>query len=324
MQVFTCPACGGTVYFRNLVCTCGAPLWFDPEAQRMVPEGDTAWDCANRAAIGCNWRAEEGVDLCSACAMTELTPDLRAAGNLPLWAETEAAKRWVLAGLARWGWFVRDDPGPRPVFRLMSEVTAGGVGAEVTMGHADGVVTLNVTEAGEAERARRQEELGELYRTMTGHVRHEIAHVLFLRLLEREGFAAAFRERFGDERADYGAALARHYADPRPADDSHVTPYATAHPHEDWAETVSHLLHLVDLTDSGVAAGLGWPGGPGRGYDAYGEHDAERLIGHALELALAANHVNRAMDLPDLYPFVLPPGVRQKMAFAHGWLVPGT
>jgi len=322
MQVFTCPACGGAVYFRNLACTCGAPLWFDPDAQRMVPEGEAAWDCANRALIGCNWRADEGVDLCAACAMTELTPDLRAAGNLPLWAETEAAKRWVLANLARWGWFARGDRGPRPVFRLMSEVTWSG-GEAVTMGHADGVVTLNVIEAGEAERARRQAQMGELYRTMTGHVRHEIAHVLFLRLSGRTGFLPAFRARFGDERADYGGALQRHYADPRPADDSHVTPYATAHPHEDWAETVSHLLHLVDLTDSGAAAGLTWPEGPGDAYDAYAERDADRLIGHALALALAANHVNRAMDLPDVYPFMLPAGVRAKMGFAHGWLAPG-
>lgn len=40
-----------------------------------------------------------------------------------------------------------DDPGPRPVFHLLSESTdKGKVG--VTMGHADGVVTINVAEAG--------------------------------------------------------------------------------------------------------------------------------------------------------------------------------
>ena len=32
------------------------------------------------------------------------------------------------------------------------------------------------------------------------------------------------------------------------------------------------------------------------------------------------NHVNRALDLPDLYPFVLAQGVRDKLGFAHGWL----
>jgi len=31
--------------------------------------------------------------------------------------------------------------------------------------------------------------------------------------------------------------------------------------------------------------------------------------------------VNRALDLPDIYPFVLPDGVRQKMAFAHQHLM---
>ncbi|WP_037372258.1 zinc-binding metallopeptidase family protein [Salipiger mucosus] len=315
MQIFSCPNCGAPLYFHNTGCTCGQQVSFDPDAQSMQLAGAL---CANRGDIGCNWVAETD-GLCRACAMTETLPDLREPDNLPLWETSERAKRWMLANLARWGWFTPADTGARPVFRMLSENTAVGQD-EVIMGHANGLITINVTEASDAVLAERQEQFGELYRTMLGHMRHEVAHFLQLRLLEQHGFAEAFRALFGDEREDYGAALQAHYANPKPADDWHITSYATAHPHEDWAETIAHLLHLVDLLDSAAAADLALPDGPPHGYDAYAEQDTERQIALAIDLSIAMNHVNRAMDLPDLYPFVLTQGVRKKLAFAHEWL----
>ena len=207
----------------------------------------------------------------------------------------------------------------RPVFRLLSETTAAGE-TDVVMGHADGVITINVTEASNAVTAERQEGLDELYRTMLGHMRHEMAHFLFLRLSQDPGFVDLFRALFGDETADYAAALRAHYAAPQPPGETHITSYATAHPHEDWAETIAHLLHLVDLADSAAAARLALPEGPPPGYDAYAETDTETVLTHAVALSLAINHVNRALDLPDLYPFVLSQGVRDKIAFAHAAL----
>ena len=315
MQIFQCPACASPVYFHNLACSCGQQVLFDPEAQAMTTEGTA---CANRADIGCNWLAETD-GLCRSCAMTETVPDLRAAENLPLWTRAELAKRWVIASLGRWQWFTAADTGARPVFRMLSEKTLAG-DEEITMGHADGIITLNVTEASDAIVTQRQEELGELYRTMTGHIRHETAHFLFVRLSEDPAFTEAFRALFGDERADYAEALKTHYANPQPADFDHVTSYATAHPHEDWAETVAHLLHLVDLADSGAAGGLTLPDGMAPGYDAYADADTESVVTKAVDLSIAVNHVNRALDLPDVYPFVLPEGVRGKFAFAHGYL----
>ncbi len=152
--------------------------------------------------------------------MTEVIPDTTTPQNVALWADAELAKRWVLANLARWGWFTSSDDGPRPVFRLLSEQTSAGETA-VTMGHADGVVTINVIEADPAERVRRRVELGEPLRTMIGHFRHELGHFFFTRLAERPEFLEAFRAIFGDERADYAAALQRHYADGPPADWRH-------------------------------------------------------------------------------------------------------
>ncbi|MDT0682154.1 putative zinc-binding metallopeptidase [Roseicyclus sp. F158] len=316
MQIFRCPACSAPLYFRNSVCRCGEAVAFDPDAQEMRVGAEF---CANRERIGCNWIAEEG-DLCRSCAMTEVVPDVREPDNVPLWAQTELSKRWMLANLARWGWFTSSDTGRRPVFRLLSEQTATGQ-ASVIMGHADGTITINVSEASEAVRAERREQLGELYRTMIGHMRHEMAHFLQLRLAEDPDFLEGFRALYGDERADYGEALKRHYADPGAPGEDHITSYATSHPHEDWAETIAHLLHLTDLLDSAAAAGLSLgTGGPPPGYDAYAETSCESLLSYAIPITIAVNHVNRAVNLPDLYPFVLPQGVRDKLSFAHGHL----
>lgn len=312
MQVFHCPSCSATVFFHNTACTCGQPVTFDPDTQTM--QNDLPF-CSNRDDIGCNWKAEDG-GLCRSCAMTETVPDLREPENMPLWEWSEHAKRWVLANLIRWGWFTASDEGARPVFRMLSEQTASG-STDVVMGHADGIITINVTEASDAVLAQRQEQFGELYRTMIGHIRHEVAHFLFLRLSADEAFLKAFRDRFGDERADYGKALQQHYKAPQPPGETHITAYATAHPHEDWAETIAHLLHLTDLLDSTASSGLSLPEGPPAGYDAYAETDTERLLTWAVAITIAVNHVNRALDLPDLYPFVLTPAVREKLAVAH-------
>ena len=314
MQIFACPTCGAQVWFHNLDCRCGAQLGFDVARQRMTPADAP---CKHRATLGCNWHGVAGpgeeVGACLSCAMTRTHPDLAVPGNAAFWAETEAAKRWVLDGLVRWGWFTAEDAGPRPVFDLLAETTSGGA-HPVTMGHADGVITINVTEASPAIRAERQARLGESYRTMIGHMRHELAHFLFWRLSREAGFTDGFRALFGDEGADYGAALASYYDSPPAPDPGHVTPYAQAHPHEDWAETVAHLLHLADLTDSGAAAGF-LPA-----QDAYRETGTDALIGQAVDLAIGMNHVNRALGHPDVYPFVLTAPVREKLRFAHRWL----
>ncbi|RVV99812.1 hypothetical protein EKE94_03835 [Mesobaculum littorinae] len=322
MQIFRCPSCGERAYFHNLRCgSCGTDIAFDPGAQEMVTGVDM---CDNRDKIGCNWQAEYvGGGLCRSCAMTEVVPDTLVQDNVALWSQAELAKRWVLANLARWHWFDEVDAGPKPRFHLMSEHTRRG-DENVVMGHDMGLVTINVTEADPVEQVRRQQELGESYRTMIGHFRHELAHYLQVRLAETPGFLDEFRAMFGDETADYGAALGRHYDSGPPADwaERFVTPYASAHPHEDWAETVAHLLHLTDIVDSAAAVGLDDEGDTHPPGDAYAMKDAEALIARGADLGLAFNHVNRSMGLDDLYPFVLPAAVHEKLAFAHRHLNP--
>ncbi len=317
MKIFTCPTCNGALYFDNLTCACGTSVTFDPEAEAFRSGCET---CANREQIGCNWQADAGAgSLCRACAMTEVVPDSLVHQNIPLWADTEKAKRWALVNLGQWGWLKSADPGPRPRFHLLSEQTSAGRAA-VTMGHDDGLITINVTEADPAQRVARREDLSERYRTLIGHFRHELGHYVFLRLSQDQTFQNAFRAKFGDERADYGAALARHYEQgpPQGWQQNHVTAYASSHPHEDWAESFAHIVHLTDMLDSFVAAGFASPALDRLSTPPFQLRDAQALLSAGVEIGLGLNHTNRSMGLFDVYPFVLSETARDKLAFVHG------
>ncbi|WP_209424730.1 putative zinc-binding metallopeptidase [Pararhodobacter sp. SW119] len=318
MKIFHCPDCRANLFFGNLVCSCGLAVGHDPVAQRFVTDQPF---CANRDRLGCNWICAPGRHFCESCRLTSVHPDLSVPGNGLLWARAEAAKRHVLAGLMRWGWFDPRDNGPRPEFHMLAEATAGGP-VSVMMGHASGLVTINLAEADASERVRRREMLGEPYRTLIGHFRHEIAHFLFERLSDSDVFVTDFRALMGDETQDYAAALARHYDQGPPAEwqAAHVTPYAAAHPHEDWAESAAHAMHLTDIVDSFLAAGLSAAAAPAEGYDAFAETDPAHLLDAAIAIGVAMNHVNRAVGQPDLYPFVNSAGARKKLAFALYWL----
>ena len=314
MHVFSNPVGPGSLWFHNLAAADGTPVAYDPQARAFIP---TPPFCVNREIIGCNWIAPEEGAYCRSCAMTALAPDISVPDAVPNWAQTEAAKRWTLDNLGRWHWFRPEDPGTRPVFHMLAEGPT-----PVAMGHVDGVVTISVAEADPVLRTTRREALDEPYRTMIGHMRHEIAHMLWWRLSLRTDFLEAFRTVFGDERDDYAAALQRHYNN-GPLDEwnlSYLTAYASAHPHEDWAETVAHLLHLTDITDSAISAGLVLPGFPQSGWDAYAESDAKSLIRTAFEVVTIINHANRSMGLDDAYPFVVPHAAQQKLTFVHEWL----
>jgi hypothetical protein len=314
MHVFSNPVGFGSLWFDNLTTADGSPVAYDPQARAFLPMPPF---CANRDVIGCNWIAPKQDAFCRSCAMTALAPDVSIPNAIPNWAETEAAKRWVLDNLGRWHWFRPEDPGAAPSFHMLAEGPT-----PVAMGHVDGVVTISVCEADEVLRTTRREALEEPYRTMIGHMRHEIAHMLWWRLSLRADFLDAFRSMFGDEREDYAAALQRHYGNGPPIDWNlnHVTTYASAHPHEDWAETAAHLLHLTDITDSLVSAGFSSPELPHRGWDPYAEPDAERLIRVALSVVMGINHVNRSMGLHDIYPFTLSDAAQRKLVFVHDWL----
>ena len=226
--------------------------------------------------------------------------------------EAEAAKRWLLFELGELGlpvesWRERDGG---LAFDLLSSERA-----PVTTGHADGVITLDVAESDDARREARREALGEPYRTVLGHFRHEIGHYYWPQLVPDGPAREACRALFGDEREDYGAALERHYEQGAPADwrERFVTAYATMHPWEDWAETFAHYLHIWDTLQTAAAYGVSV-----RGEAMAPQGDGFRaLLEDWLPLTVALNALSRSMGRDDLYPFVLPAPVVDKLAFVH-------
>ena len=163
-------------------------------------------------------------------------------------AVAEGAKRRLIYQLLDLGLPIEDDL----CFDLLSSENG-----PVTTGHDDGVITIDLAESDDARREARREELGEPYRTMLGHFRHEVGHYYEPILVERTGYSEAARTLFGDERMDYGEAIDKHYNDGPPADweERYVSSYATMHPWEDWAETWAHYLHIRDTLETAGAYG---------------------------------------------------------------------
>ncbi|TIN15212.1 MAG: hypothetical protein E5Y59_11345, partial [Mesorhizobium sp.] len=205
-------------------------------------------------------------------------------------------------------------------------------------GHDNGLITLNVAEADSAERERRRVEMGENYRTLLGHFRHELGHYYWDRLIRDDPQRlAAFRTLFGDERADYEQALKTYHANGAPPDwqQDHISAYAASHPWEDWAETWAHHLHIGDTLE--MVHALNFPLGrletveandlsrgdtggelqPAPSEPAAVPEPFEKILARWLVLSEASNSINRCMGLPDLYPFVISELAAQKLAFVH-------
>jgi hypothetical protein len=192
-------------------------------------------------------------------------------------------------------------------------------------GHDDGLITLALVEADDAERVKRRTAMGEPYRTLLGHFRHETGHYFWDRLVRDGGRLAECRAVFGDDTQDYSAALQRHYKEGPPPDwqENFVSAYATAHPWEDFAETWAHYLHIVDTLEMARAFGLGIAPRADRtgelatevDFDPYRTKDIRAVIEAWVPLTATVNSLNRCMGAADLYPFVLSPAVVEKLAF---------
>ena len=147
-------------------------------------------------------------------------------------------------------------------------------------------------------------------------------------LVRDGGKIEACREVFGDESRDYQEALNVHYQNGAPAgwEESFVSAYATMHPWEDFAETWTHYLHMVDTLDTAASFGMAVEPedvddptlSTDISFDPYRAPNFDRLVRAWLPLTVAVNSLNRSMGQPDLYPFALTPGTIEKLRFIHG------
>jgi hypothetical protein len=322
---FDC-TCGNALFFENNICLqCGSTVGYDPVANTIGPVAKGFVRCRNDREYGvCNWVVPAtGPEYCVACRLNRTVPDLSVPANLDGWHKMEAAKRRAIYTLLRLGitpaGVVFDFLTPTPQLR-------------VTTGHENGVITLNTLEADDLYRERERHMLGEPYRTLVGHFRHELGHYYWGRFFlppEAAPLLTEYRALFGDERADYAAALARHYANGPVATwpTTHITGYAASHPWEDWAETWAQYLHIVDGAETAIA--FGWasasvplPFTPFVRQEVLADAPAadssflDTLNGWA-KLSPALNELAASLGHPTLNPFVFSSSSVRKILFVH-------
>lgn len=331
MRSFACRVCGSQLFFENTVCvSCGTALGYSRAEHAIVPvdaEGryvdrsGLVWHrCRNLSLSGCTWLAPFEGGQCFACGLTRTRPNDRDLEGLAQLPAAEAAKRHLVVELDSRGFdVVGRDPaaGGDPERGLAFDMLSSSNGEQVVIGHADGIVTIDVGESDPARREHARVDLGEPYRTMLGHVRHEVGHYVQWRLVtggDDPALVERCRELFGDETADYQAAIERHYAEGPPAGwaASYISTYATMHPFEDFAETFAHYLHISDTCETAAEYGL-LAARP----EAFGSF-RDLVRGVWIPLSVALNQINRSMGKDDLYPFVIPEPVLDKLELVAG------
>jgi hypothetical protein len=352
MKTFRCDNCGHPLFFENVQCLqCGSGLAFLPDRLALCAiepapgQEEGLWRrktrrprravhtsyrlCSNHVQHqACNFAVPAGDanPLCVSCRQTRVLPDLSITGNRERWYRIEVAKRRLFYTLAKLGLVSVSPPAGQadgPTFEFLAELP----GRQVMTGHCEGVITLNIAEADDAERVRRRVALHEPYRTLLGHLRHESGHYFWDRLIRDGGRTGDFRHVFGDETQDYGQALSAYYASggaPAGWQANHVSAYATSHPWEDWAETWAHYLHMVDLleTAASYSTRVVVPGSEDDPDEVENPFDSDaddfdHLVEQWVPLTLLLNSLNRSLGQDDAYPFALTAAALEKLRFVH-------
>jgi hypothetical protein len=345
MKLYTCSHCHSLIYFENNICLhCGYSLGFDAATLTLVtlvPEGENLFSneqnkkekfryCKNAEYSACNWLIHdtENTEYCPACELNRTIPDLTKEENLKRWRNIEVAKHRLVYSLLRLRLPVskkKDDEEAGIAFDFLAATSTKD---KVITGHENGVITLNIEEADEAARVRHKQDLGERYRTLLGHFRHEIGHYYWEVLIKDTEEQQRFRQLFGNEEKDYAEALEAYYKNSAAPNWSRdfISPYASSHPWEDWAETWAHYLHLMDTLETAFSFGIRIQPDMIQDtkqiqasiqQDPYDMTDFNQIMKWWLPLTFAVNSLNRSMGHSDFYPFVISEQVVRKLEFIH-------
>ena len=358
MKLFLCDICEQLLFFESVQCTgCGRALAYLPDRSVIRTIAPIASSVAGthceepvqtdrvRAADGaiyrlcrnftehavCNWAVpvDEPDEYCRACRLNQTIPDVDDPKAKEEWHRLELAKHRLVYSLLELGLPVESkttNPEGGLAFSFMADDSAHG-GNHVFTGHNNGLITINIAEADSPFREKMRTQMGEGYRTLLGHFRHEIGHYYWQRLIRGDEVLAEYRAQFGDERADYTQAQQRHYNDGPPADwQKHfISAYASMHPFEDWAETWAHYLHMTDTLETARAYGLSLQPQVAGSEAALPTLATRRLQMQSFEdvingwfpLTVALNSLSRSMGSDDLYPFVISDAAVEKLRFVH-------
>ena len=347
MKLFECGNCANPLFFENVRCEkcghfCGfsvTDLSMQTFASTVIPmisdrENIQYKYCKNHEFGVCNWviLIDQEDEFCKACDLNRTIPNLSDDENFKKWQKLEVAKHRLLYQLERlklpYVSRTRDEENG-----LCFDFISQKDNPTIMTGHANGVVTILLSEADSVHRELMRTQMSEPYRTLIGHFRHEVGHYFWdLLVAPNERKLKLFRKIFGDDRADYGEALSNYYATGAPADwqRDHISEYATAHAWEDWAESWAHYLHIMDMAETAYYFGISVmpklsviePRASIR-TDPYEVLNFERIFKSWIPVSFAINSLNRSMGIPDAYPFVVSPTVVQKMKVIHQMVTSG-
>jgi hypothetical protein len=346
MRVFKCAQCGQLIYFDNTYCEqCGHPLGFDSETmelhtlvntqsnqlfEKYNEPGKTVKYCANHAYAVCNWLVPSNSQsgYCLACSLNKIIPDLTLPENRGHWQLLEKAKHRLVYTLMRLNLPLRSKDQDAVTGLAFNFLANANYANRVLTGHEQGLITINIEEADDVARELARKNMGEPYRTLLGHFRHEIGHYYWDVLISRSNALFDFRNMFGDEQLLYDEALQNYYQFGPKQNwlQNHITPYASAHPWEDWAETWAHYMHMLDTLETAWTFGLDIdPKVPNAesvvkatmDVDPFTLENFTDIIHRWLPFTYAMNSINRSMGQRDLYPFVMSDQVIQKLQFIH-------
>ena len=276
--------------------------------------------------------------LCFACRFNKTVPNLSIDEHIPLWKKMEEAKRRAIFTLKALALpldnfnqneqsglsfdFVTDKNVKDHFLSKLDSKEA------VFTGHDSGHITINLAEADEVARSHAKLTMGENYRTLLGHFRHELGYYYFEKLiLNSQENHELCKNYFGDDDLDYQEAMSKYYQQgvPQNWSENFISEYATMHPYEDWAETWAHYMHIIDTLETaknfnitGSLATQEADIGMQRIQNLFSfETPINNILDKWMNFSIILNSLNRSMGMNDAYPFVLTQSVRTKLSFVH-------
>lgn len=344
MKIFECGYCDNPLFFENNQCeNCGhlsgyrdsdrKMLTFDPENKLFISDREqiSYKYCKNKEYDVCNWLVEKEnpEEYCNACQLNRTIPNLSNKKNFEKWCKLEVAKHRLIYQLQKIGLSLPNKMNHED--GLCFDFISRQYNSNIMTGHANGVITILLREADSVFREQMRTQLMEPYRTLIGHLRHEVGHYFWDRLIRTDShLLEEFRAIFGNEELNYSDALQKYYQNGAPGNwhESFISKYATSHPWEDWAETWAHYLHIMDMVETAHFFGLNVEPLESRmqmkasaSFDPYTVDDFDTIVQTCVPLSFAVNSINRTMGVPDVYPFKITSGVIHKMKFIHKLLL---
>ena len=197
MNIFRCDSCEQVVFFESVLHAL-RPHPRLPARQQVVSALEPEAGSQQRPLAGvvcravgrryrlcrnsteqtvCNWAVpvDDGDEYCRSCRLNHMIPNLANAGAKEAWHRMEIAKRRLLYTLLGLGLPVEtktENPGRRAGVRLPRGRRRREQGLHRPR---RGLITINIAEADDPFREKMRVQMGETYRTVLGHFRHEAA-----------------------------------------------------------------------------------------------------------------------------------------------------